>query len=336
MQPVDTVLQTGWSRPEGLISVADTAGYDEAGRRYVVSVAKITFVWDDAGKATLAKKASQAAVQLQDLLGGRDGTLVLLESDMVPRKERLDVLLAGVISRAEPLRCVSAGLGVGARLRKGVRLFGPRRWERGLSGMRLSEPEPFSELSISWEHAFGGIDPDDPTYWLPTNPVGVGLARRPRTLLGREAPRFEDLRDPRRPIGFGPVGRHWQPRVHWAGTYDQKWLDERFPFLPVDFRPHFFNCAPHDQQLEGGYQAGETVVLIEMGARSRDRFRLPHACLPFELVTKTGASETASLPDTLVIEPQARRFSLVFRRCWPVESVASLLHVRVGPLELSL
>src|SRR5207302_3596070 len=34
-----------------------------------------------------------------------------------------------------------------------------------------------------------------------------------------------------RPAGFGPIARDWVPRVEFAGTYDEKWEQERLPLL---------------------------------------------------------------------------------------------------------
>ncbi|WP_454824401.1 DUF2169 family type VI secretion system accessory protein [Paraburkholderia xenovorans] len=52
------------------------------------------------------------------------------------------------------------------------------------------------------------------------------------------------------PAGFGIVGRSWAPRLQLAGTYDEKWKDERWPLLPDDFDFGYWNCAPRDQQIE--------------------------------------------------------------------------------------
>jgi hypothetical protein len=50
-------------------------------------------------------------------------------------------------------------------------------------------------------------------------------------------------------MSYGVIGRHWLPRIGYAGTYDQQWLDEHFPFLPPDFDEQYYQAAPLDQQL---------------------------------------------------------------------------------------
>lgn len=52
------------------------------------------------------------------------------------------------------------------------------------------------------------------------------------------------------PENLGIVGRPWVPRLQLAGTYDQQWIDERWPRLPRDFDFGYWNCAPRDQQID--------------------------------------------------------------------------------------
>lgn len=51
------------------------------------------------------------------------------------------------------------------------------------------------------------------------------------------------------PAGLGVVGRAWAPRVALAGTYDDAWLQQRWPYLPKDFDFGYWNGAPADQQI---------------------------------------------------------------------------------------
>ncbi len=44
-------------------------------------------------------------------------------------------------------------------------------------------------------------------------------------------------------MALGPVGRGWEPRYKLAGTYDQNWIDNVFPFLPSDFEDAYFQSG---------------------------------------------------------------------------------------------
>ena len=53
-----------------------------------------------------------------------------------------------------------------------------------------------------------------------------------------------------RPMGFGRPRADWTPRLTYAGTYDQTWIDDVFPFLPADFDVRYYQAAPEDQQID--------------------------------------------------------------------------------------
>ena len=90
-------------------------------------------------------------------------------------------------------------------------------------------------------------------------------------------------------MAFGPVGRSWQPRIRWAGTYDQKWMDEKFPFLPEDFDERYYQCRPRGPA--DGLSPGRRV-------RGADE---PHARRPDD-VPPAGADGSRR-----VVLPQDRR-----------------------------
>ena len=56
----------------------------------------------------------------------------------------------------------------------------------------------------------------------------------------------------------------WTPRHNKVGTYDDKWLNERWPWFPDDLNPEFFNTAPEDQCLEVFFKGGEAIEIQNM------------------------------------------------------------------------
>ena len=90
------------------------------------------------------------------------------------------------------------------------------------------------------------------------NPVGVGFHHAPSAdpAVQTQAPNITYPDEPYlspsdrpKPAGFGAVGRGWQPRLGFAGTYDQAWIDTQWPLPPKDFDPRHNLSAPADQQL---------------------------------------------------------------------------------------
>ncbi|NHZ66942.1 DUF2169 domain-containing protein [Massilia sp. CCM 8694] len=50
-------------------------------------------------------------------------------------------------------------------------------------------------------------------------------------------------------VALSAIGRHWEPRSQYVGTYDKHWEEEVFPSLPEDFDEQHYQCAPEDQQI---------------------------------------------------------------------------------------
>jgi hypothetical protein len=119
--------------------------------------------------------------------------------------------------------------------------------------------------------------------------------------------------------------------VRFGGTYDQRWLDEEFPLLPADFDPRFYNAAPEDQQL-AAYRPGETVRLRGLTAEGDTRFQLPPFAVPVTVFERGElVTEYVVQADTIVIEPGARRFSVLGRQTHvPHRNVLSIRDVLVG------
>ena len=181
-------------------------------------------------------------------------------------------------------------------------------------------------MPISYDNAWGGTDRLDPEDKLPgaylRNPVGTGWAqiKNQRLIPGLRLPNTqavgEEIRSPfgdYRPMSFGPMGRGWPGRIEYGGTYDQNWIDNVFPFLPADFDERYFQMAPPDQQIDHP-RGGEEVQLVNLTPEGRENFRLPPTALPMTLFKgREKAFEGELLPDTILFDPENRRFSLVWR-----------------------
>ena len=148
-------------------------------------------------------------------------------------------------------------------LKKRLSVFGNRHWQ---TGNIPSVPEPFSEMPLSWENAFGGEGFDK-------NPTGKGIQpvifpdglkqtllpniEIPGQLIGSSSDRPD-------PAGFGQVDMMWPQRFKKCGTYEEEWLRERWPWFPDDMNPEFFNVAPSDQFIPGFFRGDEQITITNM------------------------------------------------------------------------
>lgn len=305
------------------------------GLEYAVLAVKGTFTIPAAAAdgAVPALAEEQVPVLFADEHYGEPGSSsVKYEMDTCLRKRGTDVVLVGSARPRRTARRVDVGLQAGP-LKKVVRVFGDRRWERSLGRWRLSDPEPFDEMPLVWERAFGGRDEthENPRKHAldPRNPVGTGfVARRsPDRLEGLALPNLEDpnqliggWNDKPEPAGFGFTARHWQPRVGFGGTYDKAWQDKRCPFLPDDFDERFFNGAPRGLVARTCLQGGEPVRLANVAGARHDgelRFALPRRAFEITALIKGETVQAGCVLDTVVFEPDADRMMLTWRATIP-------------------
>ncbi len=255
------------------------------------------------------------------------------EADYAPIKLRCDITLIGTAHAPDdkPAERVQTGFKVG-ELSKLVDVLGDRHWVADDNGISVSRPAPFLMRPITYDIAFGGTDRAHEDTRLHdaylSNPSGIGYhkALDQHLVDGAPAPSTEEPNSPVRhphelirPMSFGPVGRSWQPRIGYGGTYDDDWLDQRFPFLPDDFDLRYFQSAPADQQCDY-LQGGEQVRLVNLTPGGRCRFQIPQLDVPVCFFRKKSRRvEKKAVIDTLVIEPDEGRFTLTWRTQIPLQ-----------------
>jgi hypothetical protein len=177
---------------------------------------------------------------------------------------------------------------------------------------RLGGVQPFERMPIIYERAFGGTN--DQGEVDPRNPIGVGYrgARSSDPDVHTVAPNIAYPNQDREPAGFGALGRGWKPRIDFAGTYDQEWLDTRWPILPSNFDGRHYQAAPLDQQSRS-IQGGEHVQVVNMTPEGVWRFRLPVLDVPVHLLYADRQQRARLSLDTVLIEPDCYRVTLTSR-----------------------
>jgi hypothetical protein len=320
-----------------------TMGMEPSGRELLVMVVKGTFRIPAEHGARLQLHEEQVPLVMSDVFFGEPGlSAPKYEADFAPRKLRCDVLLNGQAHApgGRPAERVTVRLEIG-KWSKSFHVVGDRVWS---GGPRATRPTPFTTMSISYDRAFGGADlrhedPSQHAAFMP-NPSGRGFHRHLRAnwLEGSPLPNTEEIgvevKRPDgvyRPMSLGALGRHWDPRCRYAGTYDQNWLDHAFPFLPADFDEQYYQNAPLDQQLP--VPVGEQrVSLLNLTASGRCDFVLPHFEAPISVIPrKGGREELAGFLDTVVIEPEQERVTMSWRVARPLrKNIFEVAQVLVG------
>jgi len=171
------------------------------------------------------------------------------------------------------------------------------------------------------------------------NPLGMGFAEgwylKAKKITTIPAPQIDDPINPVTifgktypPQGFGIITKAWKQRLELAGTYDDAWLETRWPDLPEDFDMSYWNGAHPDMQVP--YLSGDEVItLANLTPGGSLRFSLPgHSPVLSVTFTNGRILPVPANLDTLIIEPDARKVSLVWRAV--LEAIPEIALMELG------
>lgn len=309
-----------------------TMAMDKEGAEHLLLVVKGTFDFPAQGEVAPRARVQRPLIMADQYTGAPGYSAPLWETDFSFRKAKCDVVAQGAAyaPNGQPAERVRVGLRVGSWVKQ-FDVVGPRQWRTLGPAVTATKPYPFTRLEFGYDSAFGGPDRSLVGAGQPPvfadNPVGLGYAtaRSGSRLDGLDLPLTEDPADPvtspfgaHRPVALGPVARSWPQRARLAGTYDQDWIDNTFPFLPDDFDERHFQCAPEDQQIP--YPAPFTpLVIVGLTPQGREEFRLPDTALPVRIFRgREVALDKVILPDTLCLDTEARQLTLTWRAEAPI------------------
>jgi len=327
---------------------AYTMGLEPNGRELLVIAVKGTFRIPAEAGGPLVLHEEQVPLIMSDVFFGEPGmSAPKYEVDFAPNKHLCDISLVGSAygPRGDATARVLVGLKIGG-WSKSFEVVGDRTWFIS-GGPRVSAPAPFLKMPITYDLAFGGSDvrhedPAEHATFSP-NPTGRGFHKHltGEWLDGAPLPNTEEVGAPierpdgsYRPMSFGVLGRNWEPRVAYAGTYDQGWLDNTFPFLPGDFDARYYQSAPADQQLSLPVGV-HTVSLSNLTPAGHHFFQLQVFEAPIHIFPRSGKREDfKAIVDTIVIEPDLDRLTMTWRVARPLRKnmfeIAQILIGRQG------
>jgi uncharacterized protein YjbI with pentapeptide repeats len=304
--------------------------------RFYLSVAVMTFFSFDNPDLALSEQ------ELWPFVQGELGKETVF--DMAMPKPKGEVLVWGKCfspdGRPTPASQVHFRMGA---VEKGAYVFGDRHWNKTALGMTISDPEPFVEMPVTYERAFGGKS-------FERNPAGKGMDAV-NSASGNEARPLPNIEDPKHligspgdrpePRGFGPLDCAWPQRSKKLGAYDNKWFRERWPFYPEDMDWTYFNAAPEDQQMEVFFNGNEKFTFTNMHkTKPSMESRLPNLRRRLFINQRADKGkpegedifrEVRTHIDTVWLFPHAERGIVVHRGSAEVrdDEAADVLHVYI-------
>jgi hypothetical protein len=170
------------------------------------------------------------------------------------------------------------------------------------------------------------------------NPIGMGYVEgwylKAKEIDRIPAPQIESPDEPIRefgrhyaPQGLGVITRAWLPRRHLCGTIDEAFVGSD-RWLPEDFDFAFWNGAHPDLQTPW-LKGDETIELFNIGEKHM-RLTLPGSkpCAFARLEDGQPVPLDFAL-DTLLIDTDKWRLSLVYRLLLPKEPAVRVLEARM-------
>lgn len=306
---------------------------------HLVVIVKATFDIDTR-KQFLNTSDHQQDIFLADQYWGEETDSSLrYEADIALIKPQADVAVNATAYPENGLaRVVDAGISIGS-MKKTVRVFGQRHWEKAGGGYHISAPQTFETMPLLYENAYGGTGSDARADGVKIadqrNPVGKGYVA-PESKFPPEdcaLPNLENpdnlirnWRDQPEPWGLGFIARHWLPRKTFTGSYDLDWEKNRNPLLPRDFKNRAHNAASFGLVAEQYLEGGEEVKLVNLSQAGPLSFILPKYGFHIESHIRNQGNRHQAVLDTVVIEPDDNRVYMTWRTSFQVHWNLSMIN----------
>ena len=240
-------------------------------------------------------------------------------------KPRAEVLAAGKCFAPDAVARQAAQVSVAVgNVRKTLDVFGDRQWRTsGGAAVGVGDPKPFTEMPLTWERAFGGAgDPRNPK-GMGMPPAAPGVAPIPLPNVQYHGQLMGSPQDRPEPASFLPWDVMHPVRQKKAGTYDDTWKNDRWPYYPDDLNPEFFLGSPPDQWSQDYFKGGEAIEIVNMHpTRQMVASRLPQFKVRLFLTRKEAPKappekdtfeEVVLRIDTLWLFPEVSKGVVVFR-----------------------
>ena len=301
---------------------------DEEMRPLFVGLVKAAFrIQPDNIGPVIPLREQVSAVLAGELYGDPEKSCYKYEPECTPFKINTDiVLIATARAPSQNMTEFDCGFRVGEYLQI-ARVFGDRFWQKNALGMSMSEPEIVTDMPVTFENAFGGVDTSiESKHGHPfeqRNPVGKGYHKNSKNCIENSPlPNIEDpnnlikhYTDCPAPIGFGFTSPNWLPRRLLAGTYNEQWEKERSPKLPTDFNPLFFNASPQQLMSDGYLRGNESVQVYNASPWPKLKFSLPEITAPnIDVKLKNGkVLKLETVLDTVIVNTDDMLLFLHYR-----------------------
>jgi hypothetical protein len=283
---------------------------DKLGEENVSVVVKGTFSIPTREQTSKLADEQQNVTYANDYFGEPGFSSIRHPVEVVPNKRATDVVFIGhaYAPKGRKVRELMTSITVGP-LSKEILVIGDRHWKEGTFGLSATTSVPFQCMPIIYERAYGGpIKKNaEEDLWDRRNPVGKGYCVKKKNAEGLNLPnlehpvkRIKSWNDNPPVMGYGAIDAHWLPRVNFAGTYDDQWMNNQMPLPAMDFDERFYNVGAAGLVAQGFLIGGERVSLINLSEKPHIDFYIPQVRI--ELIIHYDDQDLSVRPDLWMIE----------------------------------
>lgn len=300
-------------------------------QRYATVIIKSTYDLDAHGQ--LLHSHAQQPI----LTSGLATDYGLFHGEKFPHKVGVDVCVLGTVRREQAVDRATVRLRVGERSWE-IAVIGDRIWEDGPDDtLRPSVPAKWTEMTLSYAHAYGGnevLNETEAVLWG-ANPLGRGHYLTREQARGRK---LANLEDPNSPV------ETWTPEgkvVGWA-PYPSFWSLRSLAEVIVDdktgaireVRPGLFNHA-HPEMVLDHLDYGTLIQLEGLGVNDLD-FVVPPPPASVKVVLGTKETRVEAPVDGIFIWADERKLVITQRgrftyRYEPYEERKAVVYVNEEP-----
>ncbi|WP_433932663.1 DUF2169 domain-containing protein [Sorangium cellulosum] len=278
------------------------------GQLHLTAIVKATFAF--APDSEMPVVAPQPIFRGEVHHGNNPIRGIRFASDLAPYLGRADVMFTGHAYAPRGTRAQS--MHVRLAVADSRRILLDRQ-------LLVRDRDGFERMPLTCDRAASGVDGQE-------NPFGRGPDPAAANIV--------DPRDPSRPAGFGPIARALPARRRRLGATPRKALEAPIVEIPDGFDWGYFQAAPEGQQID--HLRGDEWILLEGLHPSLPRLamRLPGArgAARIHGLGDLGVAEGMRLDlvaDTLHIDGEDQRCTVVWRRSFPLPHAGALAAVRI-------
>ena len=201
---------------------------------------------------------------------------------------------------------------VNNRLINAIEVFGNRTWDVGFFGTSIQRPEPFTEMPLTLNNAYGGHDEwDGLNIPFPNNAFGKGFIWEKQNIHGKPLPNLEDptnlirnWNDQPDPVGFSSI-----PMCELKARGN---IEKNKYGVITSILPKFYNAA-FPSMIIDKIKPGDVIKIEGVTANGSYEFKVPSLKVSAKIEMGDVVDEKPMLIDQVGIIPDKKQAFISYR-----------------------